>query len=210
MIRFIKPITNAVSAFVVHDAPMPTHALHVTEGIPDVSAPSRHNDILTVSIRTPLRSQVFVRFLSSHPDQAFVLRLIHSLTNSFDIGYTGPHTRIFAHKLPSAYKHPTVVDNALSKEVAEHKIAGPFHSITYTVQESASSRKRTVDGNHRILSAPNGLSINDFIDLHDYYLQYTRVDDTIQGRIQGGVMGADDPPFGLKVIPSFRKNELLS
>ena len=30
------------------------------------------------------------------------------------------------------------------------------------------------------LSAPNGLSINDFIDLHDYSLQYTSVDDAIR------------------------------
>ena len=167
--RFVEPITNMVSAFVVHDAPMHTHALHVTEGIPDVSAPSRHNDILAESIHTP---QVFARFPSSHPDQAFVSRLIHSLINSSDIGYTGPHTRIFTRNLPSAYEHPTVVDDA------------PFSSPPFdNLHCSGVGIVPKKDGGWRLinhLSAPNGLSINDFIDSHDYSLLYTSVDDAIR------------------------------
>ena len=63
-----------------------------------------------------------------------------------DYVYTGPHTRIFTPNLPSAYQHPNITDNTLSKEVAEHRMAGPLPLKVYTVQELVSSQRRVEAG----------------------------------------------------------------
>ena len=112
--------TKELSVLVAQSVHTCTYVQSVGEATHDVPAPSRHNDISTQTTHTPLRLQTFVRFFAFHPNQAFVSRLIHSLMNSFDIGYIGPHTRLTAPNLPSAYQYPTVVDKALQKEIAEH------------------------------------------------------------------------------------------
>lgn len=78
--------------------------------------PNRHNDINFQTTYTPLRPQVFAPFLTSYPNQAFVSRLIHSLTNGFDIDNIGPHNQLTAPNLPSAYQYPKIVDDALENE----------------------------------------------------------------------------------------------
>ena len=147
-------------------------------------APSRHNDISTKTTHTPLRPQTFAQFLAFHPNQAFVSRLIHSLTNGFDIGYIGPHTQLTAPNLPSAYQYPTVVDEALQKEIAEHRIAGPYSAPPYNnLHCSGIGVVPKKDGGWRLichLSALAGHSINDFINKEDFSLQYKTVDNAIQ------------------------------
>ena len=127
---------------------------------------------------------MFARFLTSHPDQAFVSRLIHSLTHGFNIGYTGPHTELIAPNLSSAHQHPNVINKALSKEVAEHRIAGPYPTPPFPdLHCSGIGVVPKKDGGWRLinhLSAPSGLSINDFIDPYDYSLQYTNTDEAIR------------------------------
>ena len=53
------------------------------------------------TIHTPLRRQVFARFLNKYPDKAFTSKLFHSLEYVFDIGYHGPHTPLIAKNLLS-------------------------------------------------------------------------------------------------------------
>ena len=75
--------------------------------------------------------------------------LIHSLTYGFNIGYTGPHLPLTAPNLCSAYQYPNTVDEAVKKEVAEHRMAGPFSTpptLIYAVRELASSPRRMVAG----------------------------------------------------------------
>ena len=174
-ITYVACTTNEAFVFEVHGVHTPTSAQPVVEVTQDVPAPSRHSDIDNQIINTPLQPQVFVRFLTLHPDQAFVSRLIHSLTNGFDIGYRGPHTPLTAPNLFSAYQHPTVVDEALQKEVAEHRIAGPYStSPNDNLHCSGIGVVPKEDGSWRLinhLSASVGHSINDFIDPQDYSLQ---------------------------------------
>ena len=92
-----------------------TYAQPVGEATHDMPAPSRHTDISTHTTYTPLQPRIFARFLALHPNQAFVSRLIHSLTHGFDIGYIGQHTQLTAPNLPFAYQYPKVVDEALQK-----------------------------------------------------------------------------------------------
>ena len=96
--------------------PVPT----AREVIPSEPAPGSPADPLPIhlhTIYTPLRLQVFARFLNKHPDQAFTSKLLHSLEYGFDIGYRGPHTPLIAKNLHSAIEHPKVIDEALQKEI---------------------------------------------------------------------------------------------
>ena len=165
------------------------------------------------SIHTPLRPQIFARFLSSHPDQAFVSRLIRSLTNGFNIGYTGPHTCTFAPNLPSAYQHPNIIDNALSKEVAEHRMAGPYPLPPFkNLHCSGVGVIPKKDGGWRLinhLSAPSGSSINDYINQYDYSLQYSNIDDVIcicQKLGKGALMAKVDLKNAFRLCPVRRED----
>ena len=116
---------------------------------------------MTSSVHTPLRPQVFARFLSSNPDQAFIPNLIYSLTYGLDIGYTGPHLPVIIPNLASAYQHPNIVDEALIKEVAEQRMAGPYPTPPYSILRCSGLRTFR-------------------IDTQDYSLQYKTVDDAIE------------------------------
>ena len=152
---------------------------------------------------------MFARFLVTHPDQAFVSRLIHSLINGFDIGYTGPHSQLTAPNLPSAHQHPTFVDEALQKEIAEHRLAGPYPTPPYdNLHCSGVGIVPKKDGGWGLiyhLSAPEGHSINDFIDKQNYSLQYKTVDHAIQICLtpgSGALLAKVDLKKRLQIVPS--------
>ena len=137
------------------------------EATHSVPAPSRHHDISTEFTYTPLQLQVFAQFLASHPNQAFVSRLIYSLTNGFDIGYIGPHHQLTVPNLPSAYPNtPQLLTRHLQKEIAEQRIAGPYPTPPYN--NFHCSGIGVVPKKDRgwcliyHLSAPAGHSINDY------------------------------------------------
>ncbi len=158
----------------------------VTEDILSNPVPSRvvsPHPVCKHRVHTPLRPQVFARFLLHHPDYTFVSRLIQSLTHGFNIGYFGPHTPVTAKNLPSALEHADIVDEALRKELAENRMAGPYSSAPYTnIRCSGLGVVPKKDGTWRLiyhLSAPIGNSINDYIDPLEFSLQYSTVDDAI-------------------------------
>ena len=122
---------NCFEAQGVHTCmPVPT----AREVIPSEPAPGSPADPLPIhlhTIHTPLRPQVFARFLNKHPDKAFTSKLLHSLEYGFDIGYRGPHTHLIAKNLHSALQHPKVIDEALQKEVTNNRLAGPYRTLPY-------------------------------------------------------------------------------
>ena len=146
----------------------------------------RHASPLSITSHaphTPLRPQIFARFLTCHPDSDFVSQLIQSLTHGFNIGYQGPHTCLTAPNLMSAHQHPQIIDEALKKEVAENRMAGPYSTPPYSnLRCSGIGVVPKKDGGWRLinhLSAPSS-SINDFIDVKDFSLQYATIDDAIK------------------------------
>lgn len=205
--------TNEPFVFEVQNAHTCTFAQPVGEATRDVPAPGRHNDINSQTTCTPLRPQVFARFLASHPNEAFVSRLIHSLTNGFDIGYVGPHTQLTAPNLPSAYQYPSVVDEALQKEIAEHRLAGPYSAPPFNnLHCSGIGVVPKKDGGWRLiyhLSAPSGHSINDFINKDEFSLQYKTVDDAIrmcQTLGPGALMAKVDLKNAFRLCPVRRED----
>ena len=185
-------------------------ALSAMEATPAVPA-LRHADpppITSHAPHTPLRPQILARFLTSHPDANFVSELINSLTNGFCIGYQGPHTHLTAPNLTSARIHPTVIDEALMKEVAENRMAGPYDSPPYyNLRCSGVGVVPKKDGGWRLinhLSAPTDNSINDFIDPRDFSLQYATIDDAIKichTLGQGALMAKVDLKNAFRLCP---------
>lgn len=151
--------TAEVPVFVAQSAPTAMSVPTAMEVTPSAPAP-RPTDPIPISSHaphTPLRPQVFARFLTSHPDSHFVSKLVHSLTDGFNIGYHGPRTPLTAPNLISALQHPAVVDEALKKEVAENRMAGPFNTpltATFAVPALVLSRRRTEAGDSLTTSLP--------------------------------------------------------
>ena len=140
-----------VLVFVAQSALTTTPAHAATEPTPNVPVP-RHADALSIAHHaphTPLRPQVFARFLTSHPDSSFVSELVNSLTHGFNIGYEGPRTQLTAPNLASARQHAKVVNDALSKEIAENRMAGPYPTPPSAISAApvlVLSRRRMEDG----------------------------------------------------------------
>ena len=83
-----------------------------------------------------------------------------------------------------AFIHVEVIDEALRKELASNRMAGPYlPPPPYpTLRCSGLGAIPKKDGSWRLinhLSAPSGDSINDYIDPLDFSLQYSTIDDAI-------------------------------
>ena len=89
-----------VATYALTSIPAPT-AVDRTQGA------SVHSS--TKLICTPLCLQVLARYLITHPNRAFVQRLIESLTDGFDISYRSPQHEHISPNLPSAAEQPDVI-----------------------------------------------------------------------------------------------------
>ena len=161
-------------------APISTPAPTAEVSTHDKAAPtSTHSEPLPTTIR-PL---LLARYLKHHPNRQYVTTLLSHLSNGFDIGYQRPHNDMQAPNLPSASVHPEVIDDYLKKECNSGRMAGPFSQPPF--QPFHCSGLGVVpkqDGTWRVithLSAPDGLSINDYIDPESVTLSYTTVDDAV-------------------------------
>ena len=110
-------------------------------------------------------------FLIHIPIKAFVSNLIYSLTYGFNIGYTGPRLPLTA---PNLTNNPILLTRPSTKRSLNTEWLAPFSLLLILIY--AAQEWQLI--NH--LSAPAGYSINDFIDAHEYSLQYTTVNDAIQ------------------------------
>ena len=94
--------------------------------------------------------------------------------------------------LACALQHPQVVEEYLSEEVAQHRVAGPFHMSA--VPKIHISRLGVIPKNHKPdkwrlivdLSYPTGHSVNDRIPTHLCRLTYITVDTAIEHTLTSG------------------------
>ena len=95
--------------------------------------------------------------------------------------YNGPQFAANAKHLSSPLQHLTIIDKSLKKEIEAGHILGPFDDPPLpNLRCSGLGAIPKHDGGWWIiyhLSAPPGLSINDFIDPDSYSLSYCSVDD---------------------------------
>ena len=129
---------------------------------------------------TPLRPQNFARMLSNYPCPQFVDALLTQLTTGFDIGYHGAHLDLQAPNLTTASQYPSAIDHYLHSECKQGRMAGPFDEPPFSPFHcSGMGVVPKQDGSWRVithLSAPEGESINTFIDPEAVTLKYTTVD----------------------------------
>ena len=134
------------------------------------------------------------RELSSYPDKVFVRQLIHDLQFGCNVGYTGPQFAYLAKNLPSAHQKPNAIDATLKKECEAGCILGSFQ--TPPLKNFCTSGLGVIPKHNRgwhiiyHLSAPDGRSINDFIDPFTYSLTYCSIDDayTIINKLGPGAL----------------------
>ena len=121
--------------------------------------------------------------LTDYPCPQSVDTLLTHLTTGFDIGYQGPHLDLRAPNLASAFQHPSAIDNYLHSECKQGRMAGPFDEPPFSPFHcSGMGVVPKQDGSWRVithLSAPEGGSINDFIDPEAVTLKYITVDNAI-------------------------------
>ena len=133
---------------------------------------------------TSVRPLLLARYLHHHPNRQYVDTLLSHITHGFDIGYQGPHLDVRAPNLSSARVHPKAIDDYLHKECSAGRMAGPFPRPPFSPFHCAGlGVVPKQDGTWRVithLSAPDGLSINDFIDPEAVTLSYTTIDDAVR------------------------------
>ena len=89
-----------------------------------------------------------------------------------------------AKNLVSAFQHPSIVDDKIKKELASHRLAGPFQSPPFhpfRISPLGVVPKKN-QGEFRLihhLSYPKGSSVNDGIDSEHTRVFYATVDDAI-------------------------------
>ena len=179
-------VLTMASALKEPNATMPTSAgVTVVVGttlLQPALAPSRHPCELQRA-HTPLRSSTFEHELRNHPDKAWTSWLLAGIDNSISTGYNGPPFPHTARNLASARKHPDIIDTELAKEIAAGRILGPFSERPLTnLRTSGMGAVPKKNGKWRVimhLPAPEGSSINDFIDKEAFRIHYATVDDAV-------------------------------
>ena len=133
---------------------------------------------------TPLRHLKFEEELKSHTDPSWVHELITGITKGVSLGYQGQRCQRISKNLISAYSHPHIIDDELSKELRLQRIAGPFDTPPVAnLQCSGVGVIPKKTGGWRMimhLSAPQDNSINDGIHKEDFTLHYSSIDDAVQ------------------------------
>ena len=147
-----------------------------------LSAPPSNTELK--QIVTPLRHLQFEEELKSHTDPTWVQELITGITKGVSLGYQGQRCQCISNNLISAYKHPKIIDEELSKELRLQRIAGPFDLPPVTnLQCSGVGAIPKKTGGWRMimhLSAHQEKSINDGILKEDFSLHYSTTDDAVR------------------------------
>lgn len=118
----------------------------------------------------------------------YIPSVVELLSNGFNYGfplyYEGPQDSTCAKNLLSAIQYPEAVDAKLDKEIAAHRIAGPYSSPPFPhfrISPLGLVPKKT-EGEFRLihhLSFPQGSSLNDGISSEFTSVSYATVEDAI-------------------------------
>jgi hypothetical protein len=137
---------------------------------------------------TPINIKKLSDDLKHHPDRTFVQYLLSGLQEGFDpLIYPVPHTSYECGNNLSAHKLADFVDSAISRELTQKYIVGPFDTPpfeVYRISPLGVAQGKYSRKNRLILdlSAPHTSateSINDLIDKEFCSLEYVSMDDAI-------------------------------
>ena len=148
--------------------------------------------------------------LCNHPDRNEVQYVLNGFRYGFQLGFNPDAVSLKSTKAncPSAFEHPSIVDNYLTKEVSLGRVSGPLKATVLDgLQISRFGVIPKKDGGWRLildLSFPVGHSVNDGINKEEFTVTYSRVSDAIALIIKGGrraLMGKVDIKSAYRIIP---------
>ena len=122
--------------------------------------------------------------LSSHPDRAFVARLLEYTRHGVPIGYKGLRSPRECSNWPSLEPFSDEISRIINNDVHLGRKAGPFQyppfdNFVGSPMGAFSKRSGKIRLIHD-LSWPPGESVNDHISPEEYSLQYMSMDDLVQ------------------------------
>ena len=175
-------------------------------------------DLLTIS--TPLVLSRWCELLQHHPDTAFSSFILEGIKDGFRIGfkYNGHSLKPRSRNLLSAVEHQSVVDSYIEKELLLERMVYITDPSTlpwvYTSPFGVIPKKHR-PGKWRLivdLSAPDGHSVNDFIEKDLSTLSYISIDNIAQVVLQlgrGTLLGKLDVKEAFRLVPVHPSDRLL-
>ena len=179
----------------------------INAAIKSLAARSSPN-LLPLELPTPVSSDRLQFFLSG-----YIPSMVELLSNGFKYGfplhYEGSQNFSCAKNLLSAIQNPEAVDTKPDKEIAAHRIAGPYSSPPFPqfrISPLGLVPKKTEGEFHLIhhLSFPKGSSLNDGISSEFTSVSYATVEDaihTIRTAGYGCFMAKTDVKNAFRIIP---------
>ena len=145
-------------------------------------------------VQTPLRADVWEKYLSTHPDREFCEYLLSGIRKGFRLGFEYRRASCVKAKsnMKSALENASVVDDYIAEEVKLGRVLGPVKPESLPpvqVNRIGVIPKSHQPGKWRLivdLSHPAGSSVNDGIDPELCTLRYTSVDEAIKRILQQG------------------------
>ena len=182
------------------------------DSCPSASAPLLHQPLLPPYKVSPIRVDKLPHEVLTHPDQSFVTYILDGLQNGFCVGFNlaSVSLKSVTQNMPSASLQPSVIDDYLSMELAEGRVAGPFSSPPlphlHISRFGVIPKKHQPGKWHLILdlSSPDGHSVNDGIRKDPFTVQYTKVNNIIDGIMslyQGTLLVKFDVESTYRIIP---------
>lgn len=146
--------------------------------------------------------------LQFYPDPATARELVHGFQFGFSLHFTGIRSSIIAKNMLSATSHSAQLHQKIFQEVQLGRIAGPFSNIPISnLRCSPIGVVPKKQGGWRMicnLSAPQGQSVNDFIDPDQCSVQYTSFDNTttmISKLGRSALLGKKDIANAFRLLP---------
>lgn len=142
-----------------------------------------------------------------NPEESEIL--LNGFREGFPIHYEGPRINFEAKNLKSVYQFPEIVNDKISKEVKEGRVAGPFDNKPlpiFRVSPIGLVPKKN-PGEYRLihhLSYPPEGSVNDFIDNKWCSVNYTEFDkavEMIQNLGKGALLFKVDIKSAFRLLP---------
>lgn len=157
---------------------------------------------------TPIIFEQLHMYIQDYPHQEDKQFLLQGFSKGFKLNFAGPRTLTESKNLKSAQQHPDQIKNILDQETKLGRMAGP-----YPVRPFSNLRISPVgivpkkSGGWRLithLSAPEGNSINDFIDPKYCSVKYSSFDEAVtlvQSQGPACLIGKMDLKSAFRLLP---------